>query len=70
MVSGGWTVNLLRACPGIVGHRGSSADGGHYIGYVRRDVFEEVDKRNYDDPATDQWVKFDDDKVRRPAVRL
>jgi len=48
---------------GIVGHRGSSADGGHYIGYVRRDVFEEVDKRNYDDPATDQWVKFDDDKV-------
>ena len=55
---------LLRAFPGIVGHRGSSADGGHYIGYVRRDVFEEADKRNYDNPATDQWIKFDDDKVR------
>lgn len=55
---------MLTARLGIVGHRGSSADGGHYIGYVRRDVFEEVDKRNYDDPATDQWVKFDDDKVR------
>jgi len=48
---------------GIVGHRGSSADGGHYIGYVRRDVFEEADKRDYDNPVTDQWVKFDDDNV-------
>ena len=54
---------LLRAFPGIVGHRGSSADGGHYIGYVRRDVFEEADKRNYNDPPTDQWIRFDDDKV-------
>lgn len=35
----------------LVSHKGRSADSGHYIGWVR------------DQPGSDVWWKFDDDKV-------
>lgn len=33
----------------IVSHKGRSADGGHYIGYVKE--------------TEDKWLRYDDDKV-------
>jgi ubiquitin carboxyl-terminal hydrolase 14 len=36
----------------IVSHQGRSADGGHYVGWVRRSGGSE-----------DEWLEFDDDKV-------
>lgn len=52
---------------GIVTHKGASADGGHYIGWVKKDAIELANssgssKPNYDDPK-DEWFKFDDDRV-------
>lgn len=49
-------------------HKGASADGGHYIGWVKKDAIESSysssasSKPSYDDPK-DEWFKFDDDKV-------
>lgn len=36
---------------GIIGHKGASADSGHYQGFIR------------DENDTDKWYRFDDDKV-------
>lgn len=50
---------------GIVTHKGASADGGHYIGWVKKDSIDTVApgaKVDYDN-ANDEWYKFDDDKV-------
>lgn len=53
---------LIRV-PGIVTHKGASADSGHYIGFVRADVVQKAEgPTNYDEDR-DQWIKFDDDKV-------
>ncbi|KAF8335818.1 uncharacterized protein EI90DRAFT_2969410 [Cantharellus anzutake] len=52
---------------GIVTHKGASADGGHYIGWVKRDAIEEpsptAKPEDKYDATTDEWYKFDDDKV-------
>jgi len=57
---------LYELC-GIVTHKGASAEGGHYIGWVRKDAIDANgsgggNSSNYDDPK-DEWYKFDDDKV-------
>ena len=45
----------------IVTHKGASADGGHYIGFVKKNVFHTSgDGLDEDD---EDWYKFDDDKV-------
>ncbi|CCA66487.1 related to ubiquitin-specific protease [Serendipita indica DSM 11827] len=58
----GANVTGMYELVGIITHKGASADSGHYIGFARADVFtprrpEEIDE------TTDQWIKFDDDKV-------
>ncbi len=52
---------------GIVTHKGASAEGGHYIGWVKKDGVEETTptttpEDRYDSPK-DEWYKFDDEKV-------
>lgn len=52
---------------GIVTHKGASADGGHYIGWVKKDAIEGTfsttkQEDDYDNPK-DEWYKFDDDRV-------
>merc|ERR1719188_1203201 len=42
---------------GIVSHKGRSADGGHYVGWVRT---HKADGKDYKD---DQWLLFDDEDV-------
>ncbi|KAG9044628.1 deubiquitinating enzyme [Tulasnella sp. UAMH 9824] len=44
----------------IVTHKGASADGGHYIAWVRKD---ELQPSNVPGESSDEWFKFDDDKV-------
>jgi len=46
----------------IVTHKGPSADGGHYIGWVRKDGLAPQTDGDYDG-GDDNWYKFDDDKV-------
>lgn len=58
---------ILMHSSGIVTHKGASADGGHYIGWVKKDAIEFANSNgsstpNYDDPR-DEWYKFDDDRV-------
>ena len=57
---------MLTAHLGIVTHKGASADGGHYIGWVKKDAIDAAttssSKVDYDD-AKEDWYKFDDDKV-------
>ena len=38
---------------GIVSHKGRTADGGHYMGWVKND-----------DAGADKWLCFDDDDVQ------
>ncbi|KAG8999115.1 deubiquitinating enzyme [Tulasnella sp. 427] len=45
----------------IVTHKGPYADGGHYIGWVRKDELQPPSVPG--DSAGDEWYKFDDDKV-------
>jgi ubiquitin carboxyl-terminal hydrolase 14 len=56
-----------------VTHKGASADGGHYIGWVKKDAIDSSlasgpglssskPREDYDDPK-DEWYKFDDDRV-------
>lgn len=59
--------HLSFSMPGIVTHKGASADGGHYIGWVKKDAIDATLSSptatpNYDDPG-DEWYKFDDDRV-------
>ena len=70
--AGSWIVLLtwpFLVLPGIVTHKGASADGGHYIGWVKKDSIDSTLSNasssatpNYDE-AGDEWYKFDDDKV-------
>lgn len=58
---------LIVLISGIVTHKGASADGGHYIGWVKKDAIDATlsgptAAPNYDDPG-DEWYKFDDDRV-------
>ncbi|KAG8889023.1 Protein kinase [Tulasnella sp. 332] len=46
----------------IVTHKGASADGGHYIAWVRKDELQPTPSDAVD-TADDEWFKFDDDKV-------
>jgi len=45
----------------LVTHKGASADGGHYIAWVRKDELQPTTE--VDVPGTEEWFKFDDDKV-------
>lgn len=60
----------------IVTHKGAQADGGHYIGYVKKSVFHaskgrvspltegEAPIKAFElDDEDEDWYKFDDDKV-------
>lgn len=42
---------------GIVSHKGRSADGGHYVGWIR------THKKDGKDYKDDQWLLFDDEAV-------
>jgi len=44
---------------GIISHQGRSADGGHYVGWVRHK------KADGKDTKDDVWYLFDDDNVYR-----
>jgi len=46
----------------IVTHKGASADGGHYIAWVRKDELLPPDAPE-SDSLEEEWYKFDDDKV-------
>lgn len=52
----------------IVTHKGASADGGHYIAWVRKDEIQPTTGPDAYDNASDEWFKFDDDKVRATDV--
>ncbi|EJD52075.1 cysteine proteinase [Auricularia subglabra TFB-10046 SS5] len=52
----------LYELAGVVAHKGASADGGHYIAFVRRDAFESV-APGEEKPEGEEWFKFDDEKV-------
>lgn len=52
----------------MVTHKGASADSGHYIGFARADVVNGGSEANFDEDH-DQWIKFDDDKVRKKRER-
>lgn len=63
----GWSLHIQIIYAGIVTHKGASAEGGHYIGWARKDAIDisvsnPKNGMNYDDPR-DEWYKFDDDKV-------
>ncbi|KAG8950994.1 deubiquitinating enzyme [Tulasnella sp. 424] len=45
----------------IVTHKGASADGGHYIAWVRKDELQPPAVPG--ESGNDEWFKFDDDKV-------
>ncbi|KAG8738055.1 deubiquitinating enzyme, partial [Ceratobasidium sp. 428] len=49
----------------IVTHKGASADGGHYIGWVRKSALDTAGTQDENAPEGDkeEWYKFDDDKV-------
>lgn len=49
----------------IVTHKGASADGGHYIGWVRKAAIDPTAAQDENTPEGDkeEWYKFDDDKV-------
>ncbi|QRV83368.1 ubiquitin carboxyl-terminal hydrolase [Ceratobasidium sp. AG-Ba] len=61
----GAAVHALFDLAAIVTHKGASADGGHYIGWVRKSALEPAGKENENAPEGDkeEWYKFDDDKV-------
>jgi len=48
---------LYELC-GIVTHKGSTADSGHYIGWTRKD-----EPASHAAAGNEDWLKFDDDKV-------
>ncbi|EGG01722.1 ubiquitin C-terminal hydrolase [Melampsora larici-populina 98AG31] len=59
---------------GIVTHKGISADGGHYLAWVRCDSAKanpnlnqasssQASPEEFEDPDQQEWYKFDDDKV-------
>jgi ubiquitin carboxyl-terminal hydrolase 14 len=59
---------LLKSYPNttaIVTHKGASADGGHYIGWVRKSILDPAGAQDDSAPEADkeEWYKFDDDKV-------
>lgn len=41
-------------------HKGAEADAGHYMGFVKKNVFH---GKPGDDEDDEDWYKFDDDKV-------
>jgi ubiquitin carboxyl-terminal hydrolase 14 len=53
----------------MVTHKGASADSGHYIGFARADVVNSGSEANFDEDH-DQWIKFDDDKVRKRGKKV
>jgi len=70
----GCSVTGLYDLVAIVTHKGAAADAGHYIGFVKKNVFHGAKAPSADSGATpapaaafddddDDWYKFDDDKV-------
>lgn len=51
----------------VVTHKGASAEGGHYIAWVKKDELQPT--TDAVDNADDEWFKFDDDKVSRLASK-
>ncbi|KAF8745444.1 Cysteine proteinase, partial [Rhizoctonia solani] len=58
----GAAVHALFELTAIVTHKGASADGGHYIGWVRKSALETLDE-SAPEGDKEEWYKFDDDKV-------
>ncbi|CAE7143757.1 unnamed protein product [Rhizoctonia solani] len=58
----GAAVHALFELAAIVTHKGASADGGHYIGWVRKSALETLDD-SAPEGDKEEWYKFDDDKV-------
>ncbi|KAF7321006.1 Ubiquitin carboxyl-terminal hydrolase [Mycena chlorophos] len=58
----GASVSGLYELVAIVTHKGAAADAGHYIGFVKKSVFQPpvVGEETEGD---EDWYKFDDDKV-------
>lgn len=50
----------------LVTHKGASADGGHYIAWVRKDELQPPSDPDAVVPGSEEWFKFDDDKVCLP----
>ncbi|KAG9124399.1 deubiquitinating enzyme [Ceratobasidium sp. 392] len=61
----GAAVHALFDLAAIVTHKGASADGGHYIGWVRKSALDPAGIQDESAPEGDkeEWYKFDDDKV-------
>ncbi|KAG8702714.1 deubiquitinating enzyme [Ceratobasidium sp. 395] len=61
----GAAVHALFDLAAIVTHKGASADGGHYIGWVRKSALDTAGTQDENAPEGDkeEWYKFDDDKV-------
>ncbi|KAG8745255.1 deubiquitinating enzyme [Ceratobasidium sp. 414] len=61
----GAAVHGLFDLAAIVTHKGASADGGHYIGWVRKSALDPAGTQDENAPEGDkeEWYKFDDDKV-------
>jgi len=61
----GAAVHALFDLAAIVTHKGASADGGHYIGWVRKSALDPAGTQDENAPEGDkeEWYKFDDDKV-------
>ncbi|CAE6470427.1 unnamed protein product [Rhizoctonia solani] len=58
----GAAVHALFELAAIVTHKGASADGGHYIGWVRKSALGTLDE-SAPEGDKEEWYKFDDDKV-------
>ncbi|KAH8725408.1 ubiquitin carboxyl-terminal hydrolase-domain-containing protein [Phaeosphaeriaceae sp. PMI808] len=53
--------NFKLVLQSVVCHRGVSVDSGHYIALVRGNAHERPStSQSEDDPATDNWLRFDD----------
>lgn len=67
----GANVSGLYELVGIVTHKGADADGGHYISWVLKED-DKTDSAggkavNYTDVPSEEWYKFDDEKVSTVA---
>ncbi|KAF8889053.1 hypothetical protein BD779DRAFT_1521718 [Infundibulicybe gibba] len=59
----GCSVSGLYELVAIITHKGAAADAGHYIGFVKKNVFHAARGGVPVDDDDNDWYKFDDDKV-------
>ena len=67
-----WVI-LILFDTAIVTHKGAFADGGHYMGFVKKSVFHPPKPPIFSDPGAgsaavvdeddEDWFKFDDERV-------